>query len=133
MAKVVRNAKAMDLNAIAKKTGRTLKDWTVDDEERLRKAMGRSVALQAQEDRDLTLAIGLLTQLLTQGSTDPKKIAEAKRYIEKNLEKDARAAIGRLLRNKKPLDRALRYHLAELFDGKALIPPSGKTRGGWRN
>lgn len=74
-----------------------------------------------EELKDLTLAIGLLTGAWTQQGANPKnKIADrfpAKRYFEGDLEKDARAAIGRLLRNDKPLDSALRYHLAELFDG----------------
>jgi hypothetical protein len=77
-----------------------------------------------QELKDLALAIGLLTGAWTQEGMDPKnKEADrfpGKRYLEGDLERDARNAIGRLLRSQKPFDSALRYHLAELFDG---LPP----------
>jgi hypothetical protein len=77
-----------------------------------------------EELKDLALAVGLLTGIWTQQGTDPKnKVADrfpAKRYMEGDLEKDARNAIGRLLRSQKPFNSALRYHLAELFDG---LPP----------
>ena len=77
-----------------------------------------------QELRDLALAIGLLTGAWTQQGVDPtNKPADhfpAKRYFEGDLDKDARQAIGRLLRSQKPFDSALRYHIAELFDG---LPP----------
>ena len=73
---------------------------------------------------DLILATGLLTGAWTQQGADPaKKKADrvpGKRYFTGTLEKEAREAIGRLLRNRKPLDGALRYQLAELFDG---LPP----------
>jgi hypothetical protein len=70
---------------------------------------------------DLSLAIGLLTGAWTQQGLDPaKRDADrypAKRYFSAGLEKQAREAIGRLLRSKKPLDSTLRCQLAELFDG----------------
>jgi hypothetical protein len=73
---------------------------------------------------DLTIAIGLLTGAWTQqGATPESKEPDrypAKRYLAGELEGEARHAIGRLLRNRKPLDMALRYQLAELFDG---LPP----------
>jgi hypothetical protein len=73
---------------------------------------------------DLTIAIGLLTGAWTQQGANPEsKEADrypAKRYIDGELEREARHAIGRLLRKMKPLDPALRYQLAELFDG---LPP----------
>ena len=73
---------------------------------------------------DLILATGLLTGAWTQQGADPAKKkadrAPGKRYFTGTLEKEAREAIGRLLRNKKPFDAALRYQLAELFDG---FPP----------
>jgi hypothetical protein len=60
-----------------------------------------------EELANLTLAIGLLS-----GAWD----GAAKRYLSGADEKRARKALGRLLRNGKPLDSLLRYQLAELFD-----------------
>jgi hypothetical protein len=66
-----------------------------------------------QDLSDLTRAIGLLT-----GAWDNAKAA--KRYLKGHEERKAREAIGRLLRSSKPLDSALRYQLAEMFD---QLPP----------
>jgi hypothetical protein len=86
--------------------------WTPDDE------------YNREELEDLKLAIGLLTGVWTQQGTNPaKKEADrypGKRYFKGELEEEARQAIGRLLRSNKPLDSAVRYQLAELFDG---LPP----------
>jgi cold shock protein len=86
--------------------------WTPDDE------------YNREELEDLKLAIGLLTGAWTQQGANPaKKKADrhpGKRYFEGELEEKARQAIGRLLRNSKPLDSIVRYQLAELFDG---LPP----------
>jgi len=77
-----------------------------------------------KELNDLTIAIGLLTGAWTQQGANPESKETdrypAKRYFVGELEGEARRAIGRLLRNRKPLDMALRYQLAELFDG---LPP----------
>jgi hypothetical protein len=73
---------------------------------------------------DLRLASLLLTGTWTEEGADPQNKRDdrypGKRYLEGNLEREAREAIGRLLRNKWPLDHSLRYRLAELFDG---LPP----------
>jgi hypothetical protein len=80
--------------------------------------------------RDLELATLLLTGAWTQEGADPLNKKDdrhpAKRYLEGVLEKDAREAIGRLLRNRRPFDQSLRYRLAELFDG---LPPHGSPDG----
>lgn len=71
---------------------------------------------------DLLLAIGLLTGAWTQEGAHPsKKKADkypGKRYYAGELEAEARQALGRLLRSNAPMDSAVRYHLAELFDGQ---------------
>jgi hypothetical protein len=106
-------------------------NWTFEDEEKLQSLLersGRRVAAaynpaneyEAKELEDLASAVGLLTGVWTQQGVDPKKKEAdrfpAKRYLEGEPEKRARQAIGRLLRNSKTLDSALRFHLAELFD-----------------
>src|SRR4051794_30001664 len=81
------------------------------------------VEYDGSELNDLKLSIGLLTGAWTlRGANPDNKETDkfpAKRYFEGSLDTQARQAIGRLLRNPKPLDSALRYQLAELFDGLA--------------
>jgi hypothetical protein len=107
-------------------------NWTREDEERLQELLersGRRVAAaynpaneyDAAELKDLIWATALLTGEWSQKGSDPENREAdrfpAKRYLEGELETQARQAIGRLLRGTKPLDASLRLHLAELFDG----------------
>ena len=98
-------------------------DWTEDDQKRVDGILERFRKRQSidPEERDYRLAINLLTGVWTQEGMEPrKKKADrfpAKRYLQGNLEKEARQAIGRLLRSQAPLDSGIRYYLAELFDG----------------
>jgi hypothetical protein len=54
-------------------------------------------------------------------------------YLKGQKEKEARQAIARLLRNKRPLNSQLRWHLADLFDPSGWQPRKlkfGNVRGG---
>ncbi|MCK1578578.1 hypothetical protein IVB03_03010 [Bradyrhizobium sp. 168] len=88
-------------------------------------SQGEASDFEAEEMLGLTtLAIGLLSGAWTQQGPNPKSKQTdrypAKRYFEGALELEARRAIGQLLRGSAPLDSAIRYQLAELFDG---LPP----------
>jgi hypothetical protein len=101
-------------------------DWTSGDEERLQVMLKRARKRKScdPENDDLALAISLLTGAWTYQGADPARKENdrhpAKRYFvdKSKLDKEAREAIGRLLRNRKPLNLTLRYQLAELFDGQ---------------
>ncbi len=73
-----------------------------------------------EELSDLRHATMLLAGVWTQQGAKPNDRFPNKRYISGELEQNARQAIGRLLRSENPLDRAIRFRLAELFDG---MPP----------
>jgi hypothetical protein len=98
-------------------------DWTEEDQKRVDDILERFRARQSidPEEQDYKLSIMLLTGVWTQEGMDPKKKKAdrypAKRYLQGDLEKQAREAIGRLLRSSAPLDSGIRYYLAELFDG----------------
>ena len=93
--------------------------------------MAEDEKYNADDVRDLKLAMALLTGAWTQEGANPKNKAEdrrpGKRQLEGELERQAREAIGRLLRSRKPLRSTLRYYLAELFDG---LPPYLSFEGG---
>src|SRR5271168_806977 len=69
-----------------------------------------------QDLSDLKLAYDLLAGIV---ETDKKGLPR-QRYLNKNQEETARQALGRLLRNRKPLDGLVRIWLAGHFDGVTL-------------
>ena len=81
--------------------------WSPDDE------------YDQAEWRDLELALALLLGAWALQDRNDMRIPPDKRYLEDKSPQDreAREAIGRLLRSKKMLDTHLRNQLAELFDG----------------
>jgi hypothetical protein len=109
-------------------------DWTVEEEAGLQKLLRRWRAKQPRDqyNDDLALAVGLLAGAWTQQGAKPDSKKEdrhpAKRYFvdRSHLDKEARAAIGRLLRRSEALDNHLRFLLAELFDG---LPPHASFDG----
>jgi hypothetical protein len=103
-------------------------DWTPEEDEKLQAMLKRARERKPrdQERDDLILANGLLSGGLTKEGDGPKRKRGDKHpgkryYLDKSKsDKEAREAVGRLLRNRKPLNLTLRYKLAELFDG---LPP----------
>src|SRR3974390_620263 len=78
-----------------------------------------------EELNDLKSAIALLS-----GFTESdKKGLPTKKYYEGKYENEPRKAIARLLRNRKPLDSALRMQLAALFHPDQETAPFSTFEG----